>query len=160
MKKLLIALVAIAFLVGTAFAASSDTQTVYYEIDAINELTAGADVTLTINSATAGSQPSDDDAFPSPGYDITTNETGKKITAALNANMPNNTNLTTYLNPPTGAATNGEVTLDSTAQSVVYSIETVAESHLTYSVSLNATVSAGLPADGSRVITWTLTDES
>ncbi|MFH1453593.1 MAG: hypothetical protein ABIH00_06405 [Armatimonadota bacterium] len=82
-------------------------------------------------------------------------KTDKKITAALNANMPTNTNPTTYL-----TATNGEVTLDSTAQSVVYSVETLAESHITYSVSLNATVSAGLPADGSRVIKWTLTDKS
>ncbi|MFH1453590.1 MAG: hypothetical protein ABIH00_06390 [Armatimonadota bacterium] len=158
MKKLLIALVAIAFLAGAAFAGTTDTQTIYYEIDAINEIVFDADLTLTIDSATAGSEP-DQDFDNDMTYNITTNETaGKKITAAINANMPANTTLTVYLNNPPGGETQMWKYLNTTAQDVVKSIETVTGSP-SYMVLVNAKVAAGLPADGSRVITFTLCDE-
>ncbi|MFH1452376.1 MAG: hypothetical protein ABIH00_00115 [Armatimonadota bacterium] len=159
MKKLIIVLIAIAFMSAAAFAGSTDTQTVYFEIDAINEVAFGADITLTIDTATAGSEP-DSDGNISLTYAITTNETaGKKLTGALNANMPSNTLIRATLVAPSTGATAGEVTLNSTAQSLVTSIETVAQSGISYTVALAATVAAGLPADGSRVLTFTLTDE-
>ena len=40
---------------GAIFAANNDNLTVTYEVQAINELTAGDDVTLTVTTATAGS---------------------------------------------------------------------------------------------------------
>ncbi|MFH1454545.1 MAG: hypothetical protein ABIH00_11300 [Armatimonadota bacterium] len=158
MKKLLIVLVAIAFLTTAAFAGSTDTQTVYYEIDAINEIAMDADLTLTVNAADAGSEPNMD-LDNSQTYDITTNTTaGKKITVAINANMPANTTLIANMIAPTGGSTGGAKNLTTTAQDAVTSIETVAESGVEYNLTLTATVAAGLPADGSRVITFTLTD--
>ncbi|MFH1453900.1 MAG: hypothetical protein ABIH00_07970 [Armatimonadota bacterium] len=77
MKKLLIALVAIAFLTAVAFAASTDTQTIYYEIDAINEIAFGADVTLTIDHGGAGTGPAGDSTGVQDYY-LTTNGTAKK----------------------------------------------------------------------------------
>ncbi|MFH1452375.1 MAG: hypothetical protein ABIH00_00110 [Armatimonadota bacterium] len=158
MKKLLIILIAIAFMSAAAFAGSTDTQTVYYEIDAINEIAFDADETLTINFATAGTEPDRDIAECT--YAITTNETaGKKLTGAINANMPGDTDLMVTAAAPTGGSGSGQVTLNTTAATLVASIETVAESGIAYSITLDANVAAGLPADGSRVLTFTLTDE-
>ncbi|MFH1454026.1 MAG: hypothetical protein ABIH00_08645 [Armatimonadota bacterium] len=157
MKKLLIVLVAIAFLSTVAYAASTDTQTVYYEIDAINELVMDADFTLTVNSAIAGSEPMVTAWWKY--YAITTNDTGKKITAAINANMPDNTELKVKLWSP-GSSTEGLKILTTTAQDMAGGIEAVVDSSVGYIVSLTATVAAGLPADSSRAITFTLCDES
>ncbi|MFH1452763.1 MAG: hypothetical protein ABIH00_02130 [Armatimonadota bacterium] len=159
MKKLIIVLIAIAFMSAAAFAGSTDTQTVYFEIDAINEIAFDADETLTINSATAGSEPDLDSVVCQ--YAITTNETaGKKITGALNANMPASTGLMVTAGAPSTGSSAGQVTLNATAASLVTSIETVAQGSINYTLTLDADVAAGLPADGSRVITFTLCDES
>ncbi|MFH1452902.1 MAG: hypothetical protein ABIH00_02825 [Armatimonadota bacterium] len=157
MKKLLTALIVIAFLSTAAFAATTDTQTVYYEIDPIVNLQFHTDMTLTIDAATAGSQPNTDSTVST--YDLTTNETGKKITGYLNVNMPSSTYLSVNLSPPTGASSLGETTLTTTAQDLVTGIDTLAEPGNNYTVYLNAAVNAGLPADGSRVITFTVADE-
>ncbi|MFH1452504.1 MAG: hypothetical protein ABIH00_00810 [Armatimonadota bacterium] len=157
MKKLLIVLIAIAFMSAAAFAGSTDTQTVYFEIDAINEIAFDADETLTINAATAGSEPDEDSVVCK--YAITTNDTtGKKITGALNVNMPTATMINIETDAPSTGSTAGEKTLNTTAQDLVTSIETVAQSSINYTLYLDANVNAGLPADGSRVITFTLTD--
>ncbi|MFH1453387.1 MAG: hypothetical protein ABIH00_05340 [Armatimonadota bacterium] len=157
MRKLLIILAAIAFFTTSAFAGTTDTQTVYYEIDAINELSMDADATLTVDSATAGSEP-DFSVIDTFSYSITTNETAKKITAALNANMPASTSLHIVLIEPTGGSSPGYLALSTTAQNVVTSIETVAETE-NYAIRFYSNVAAGLPADSSRVITFTLCDE-
>ncbi|MFH1452587.1 MAG: hypothetical protein ABIH00_01240 [Armatimonadota bacterium] len=144
---------------AAAFAGSTDTQTVYYEIDAINELVMDSDITLTVDAATAGSQPTFD-FNNTVTYSITTNETaGKKITAAINSNMPSNTSLVANVNAVNGNSVSaGDVTLNTTAQSTVTSIETVAGGNA-YELKFYANVAAGLPADFSKVITWTLADE-
>ncbi|MFH1453552.1 MAG: hypothetical protein ABIH00_06200 [Armatimonadota bacterium] len=161
MKKLIIVLISIAFLATAAFAGTTDTQTVYYEIDAINELAFdAADITLTIDSCIfgAGTQPLL--TAETVHYDITTNETaGKKITAALNANMPADTSISVTALAPTGGIGPPFITLSTTASNVVISIETVAESSINCNITLKATVAAGLPPDGSRIITFTLCDE-
>ncbi|MFH1453341.1 MAG: hypothetical protein ABIH00_05110 [Armatimonadota bacterium] len=106
---------------------TTDTQTVYYEIDPINEINlSGGDTTLTIDTATAGSEPSADTYGPGQCY-VTTNETGKKITAVLNANMPANTTLRMWIANFSGAQSNAWVSLTSTAQNMIYSMETLAE---------------------------------
>ncbi|MFH1453867.1 MAG: hypothetical protein ABIH00_07795 [Armatimonadota bacterium] len=157
MKKLLIALVAIAFLTTAAFAGSTDTQTVYYEIDAINELVFGDDTTLTMDTATAGDEPFHD--FKYPTYNITTNEAAKKLTASINATMPNRVYFRVKAEAPTGASSTGLQYMNTTAKNLVTGIETVVESGITYTLNTYAYADAGLPPDGSRVITFTLCDE-
>ncbi|MFH1454064.1 MAG: hypothetical protein ABIH00_08840 [Armatimonadota bacterium] len=162
MKKLLIALVVIAFLAGAAFAGSTDTQTVYYEIDAINEITFDLDCTLTVDTATAGSQPTQAHAYGEGlDWNITTNCTGKKITGAINVNMPSNTTLTVYLdNSGWGCGSPvGNVVLNTTSQNMITSIGQVAHANNYQDIFFKANVEAGLPSDFSRVITYTLTDE-
>ncbi len=77
-------------LAGTALAASTDSHTVTVTVSAINELAiSGANITLNINSATAGSEP--DDASDSTTCDLvwTTNQVSRKITAETNLGLPN-----------------------------------------------------------------------
>ncbi|MFH1453899.1 MAG: hypothetical protein ABIH00_07965 [Armatimonadota bacterium] len=72
--------------------------------------------------------------------------------------MPSGVTLKVYLSAPSGCSCPGIVTLNTTAQSAITSIETnAAESY--YTIYLSAIVEAGLSPDGSRVITFTLTDE-
>ncbi|MFH1453869.1 MAG: hypothetical protein ABIH00_07805 [Armatimonadota bacterium] len=160
MKKLLIALVVIVFLAGAAFAASTDTQTVYYEIDAINEIDLDVgSLTLTVDSvAQAGYQPASD-VTDWMLYGITTNSTGKKITGSINANVPSNCQLEVLLEAPSNAVSTGLKNLYFQATNLVTSIETVAEGDVRYRFYWHANVEAGLPPDGSRVVTYTLTDE-
>ncbi len=71
-----------------AFAANSDTHTVTVTVEAINELAiSGGNVSMTINSATAGSNPNAvSDAITS--IDWTTNEDLRKVTVETNLLAP------------------------------------------------------------------------
>ncbi|MFH1453613.1 MAG: hypothetical protein ABIH00_06505 [Armatimonadota bacterium] len=158
MKKVLIALIAIVFMATAAFAGTTDTQTVYYEIDAINEIVMGSDTTLTVNAANAGSEPTMKTST-TLYYSVTTNETGKKITGSINANMPSGTTLNAYMaEAPGNGETLGEIALSTTAADLVSSFEKTVDANMNYFMELISTVAAGLPADGSRVVTFTLTD--
>jgi hypothetical protein len=147
------------FFVGLASAADNDTITVNYEVQAINELNIdGASVTLTVNAATAGAQPNQ--VTTSSTYDITTNcaADAKKLTAAINSDMPANVTLTLNLTAPTNGTSQGDVTISSTPADVVTAIDAVAEANINMTFKLDATVSAGVVASASKTLTLTLTD--
>jgi hypothetical protein len=142
-----------------AFAGSSDTITVNYEVTAINELNIdGASVTLTVNSAVAGANP--DQASASTTYDITTNcaANAKKITAAINTDMASGLTLKVNMTAPTGGTSAGAVTLSSVAANAVTAIDAVAESNITVGFTLDATAGAGVVAAASKTCTLTIAD--
>jgi len=142
-------------------AADSDTITVNYEVQAINELAISvASVTLTINSATAGSEPDDATDNSTATYALTTNAAtdAKKITAAIDTNMPANVSLYLTLGAPTGGTSPGELLISATPADVVTAIEMVAESALSMTFRLSATVAAGVVTSASKTLTLTLTD--
>ena len=162
MKKFFIGLALIAVLaLGLAtmvMAASSDNHTVTVTVTAINEVgISGGNVTLTINSATPGSEP--DDATDSTTTDLlwTTNESTKKITVDTDLAAPDFT-LTVEAASVSGGTSAGEVTLSTTAQDFVTGVSTTTGScDLSYTAS--ATASDGT---GSEVhtVTYTITDAS
>lgn len=163
MKKIFKAASLICFcsliLSGLAFAGNSDTITVNYEVQVINEVNIdGAAVTLTINSATAGAQP--DQVTDSTTYDITTNcaDDGKKLTAAIDTDMPANTTLKLNATAPAGAVSPGAVTISSVAADVVTGIDAVAQGNINMTFSLDATVGAHVVGSASKTLTLTLTD--
>ncbi|MGB2983334.1 MAG: hypothetical protein WBC63_05665 [Candidatus Bipolaricaulia bacterium] len=142
-------------------AANLDTITVNYEVQAINELAISvAAVTLTIDSATAGSEPDDVTDNSTATYALTTNAAtdAKKITAAIDTDMPSNVSLYLTLGAPTGGTSPGELLISATPADVVTAIETVAESTLSMTFRLSATVAAGVVASASKTLTLTLTD--
>lgn len=134
------------------------TQTVTYEVQAINEIGLNTPLTLVINAATAGVLP-DDATDDTTTYSITTNETGNKITARIDTAMPAGLVLKVRLDPPaqTGAST-GEVTLTTTPQDVVTGIGPATASKIRIFYTLSATAAVA-PTSGQRSVTFTLMDE-
>jgi len=155
----LLALSLVGLLASTAFAAASDTITVNYEVEAINELNIdGASVTLTVSSATAGSAP--DQASDATTYDITTNcaADAKKITGAINTTMPGGLTLQANMTAPTGGSSAGATTLTDVAANLVTLIDGVAESNIVLAFTLDATAAAGVVAAASKTCTLTIAD--
>ncbi len=161
MKKLMVIAVSVGLCLGfagMAMAGSTADQTVNYEVQAINEISVSGPATLTINSATAGQEP-DNATDTSTTYSITTNGTGKKITAALGTAMPDNTILKVTL-ASTGATSAGAVTLSTTDADVVTGVETLAEDGSQITYVLSATVDAGIVASAAKTVTYTIADAS
>jgi len=157
-RSMLVGLVLLTLVSSAAMAGNTANQTVTFEVQAINEVAvSGNPAALIVNSATAGSEPvlvSD----ASTTYDITTNGTNKKITAAINTNMPANVTLTAALAAPTGGTSAGDTTLSTVAANVVTAITQKAETAKTITYKLSATVAAGVVVSDTKTVTLTLTD--
>jgi hypothetical protein len=162
MKKLVLGLFGLGLIFGLSvlvMAGNIAYQTVTYQVDAINEISvSGSPGPLVVNSATAGSEPNDT-TDNSTNWAITTNQTARKMTGSINTDMPTDVTLYINLTEPTGGVSGGDVSLSSTAADLVTSIETVAESGLTITYTLSATVSAGVVAQAQKTVTLTLTNE-
>ncbi len=160
MKKL-IAFGMVALLVGmcgSAFAADNTSQSVTYQVSAINEISvSGNPSALIVNTATPGSQPTAA-TDNSTTYAITTNISSKKITGALNSAMPSNTTLKVTLAAPTGGTSAGQITLTASAQDLVTGISKLAESGKTITYEFSATLAAGIIASASKTVTLTVVD--
>ncbi|HYW10612.1 MAG TPA: hypothetical protein VE871_01615 [Longimicrobium sp.] len=135
--------------------AQTATQTVSYEVAAVDQISVSGSPSLVVNTATAGSGLTS--ASASGTYAVTTNGTGRKITASLDTNMPSGVTLTVSLGAPTGATSAGTVTLSTTAQDVVTGITTVNQSGLSIGYGLSATVAAGVVPAGNKTVTYTIT---
>lgn len=143
---------------GSALAANTDNQTVTLQVTAINEIAVSGDPgALIVNTATAGAEP-DTATDNSTDYDITTNESNKRITGVLDAAVPANTELYVFLVAPTGATSAGDVQLTTSAADLVTGITTLAETNRTITYKYYASVAAGVVASTTRTVTLTLTD--
>lgn len=164
MKRLLtttILVVFTVFMAGVSFAANNDTITVNYEVQSINELNiSAASVTLTVNAAVAGSQPTQ--VTQSTTYDITTNcaTNAKKLTAAINSAMPSGLTLGLNVAAPTGGSSAGTTTISNVAADVVTGIDAVAQTGISMTFYLDATAAAGVIGAASKTLTLTLVDAS
>ncbi|MDI3543420.1 MAG: hypothetical protein PWP57_1025 [Candidatus Atribacteria bacterium] len=162
MRKYLVLSLAVLLVFGlgtVALAANTATQTVTYQVDAINEISVSGDPSaLTVSTATAGSEP-DAVTDNSTTYAITTNETSKKITGAIDTAMPTGLTLEVNLAAPTAGGTSaGDVALSATAADLVTGIAQIAESGLGITYTLSATVAAGVVTSATKTVTLTLTD--
>jgi len=160
MKKLFALMVMVTFL-ARLDAGTSDNHTVTLEVSAINEIAiSGGTVTLTVNTATAGSAPTAATDSSTATYAVTTNGSSKKVTAALDSVVPSNTTLSLNMGAPTGGSSSGAVNLTNSAQDMVTGISTLNESGLSMSYSFTATADAGTVASTNRTMTLTLADGS
>ncbi|HEY8174157.1 MAG TPA: hypothetical protein VIF32_00565 [Gemmatimonadaceae bacterium] len=146
-----------ALLAGAARAASAQTatQTVTFQIDAINQIAFAGSPSLVINTATAGSDPTGVTAAAT--WAVTTNQTGAKITASIGSNMPAGLTLSVNLTAPAGAASAGAQALTTTSVDLVTSITKVAQGAMAVSYSLAATPAAGVVSSTTRTVTYTIT---
>lgn len=158
-NKLLAGLTAavVACIGGPVRAADTATQDVDITVQAVNEISVGAAVTLNVNSATAGVNPT---GIASSTYSITTNSaTSKKITAQLGSALTAGLTLSTNLQAPSTGTSAGVTALSTTPSDVVTSIEAVAASGLTINYAATATVSVA-PNTYSAEVTYTIVNDS
>ena len=164
MRKLLVVLMALGLclgLTGIAVAGDTATQTVDYQVTAINELSvSGNPAAFIVNTATAGSEPDGVEEAGTTSYAITTNcaTDAKKITAAIDSNMPTGLELEIGLSPPAGAETLQQTVLSTVAQDVITGIDAVASSGHDINYQLTPTVAAGVVPSSTRTVTLTLTN--
>lgn len=150
----------VALLALAALPATTTTQTLTYEVAAINELmVSGSPAPLIINTATAGSEPTSvTDA--STTYAITTNggNNSRKITAQLDSDMLDGLTLCITLSGPTGAdAPPTDVILTTTPVDVVRCINSVAQNGLTITYTLSAAATVGVVNSAIKTVTLIIT---
>jgi hypothetical protein len=138
---------------------SSANQTVTVQVAAINEIAVtGGNITLTINTATAGSEP--DAASDNSSCDLlwTTTEASKKITVATDQASPTFDLMVKPKFVTGGTGVSGEVTLTTSAQDFVTDVATTTGS---CDLQYNAVATAS-DGTGSEVhtVTYTLTDSA
>ncbi|HLE56781.1 MAG TPA: hypothetical protein VJB15_06840 [Rhodothermia bacterium] len=140
--------------VGTVVGQANQSVTV--DVDAINEISVSGDpASLVIDAATAGSQP-DDASDNSTSYNITTNESNRKIVGSLSADYPANVTLKVTL-ASAGATSAGQKTLSlATPQDLVTGISNLAESSQVITYVASATVAASPGSAESRTVTLTI----
>src|SRR5258708_17625576 len=137
-------------------AAQSATQTVTWQIDAVNQVAVTGTPTLDILAAVAGNAPT---SVTSSGntWAVTTNQSTAKITASIGSVMPAGVTLSANLGAPAGATSVGLVALGTAAVDVVTRITKLNSSGLVLSYQLDATAAAGVISSASRVVTYTVT---
>lgn len=153
-RSAFLALVAVA-VVFAGKASAQVTQTVTFQVDAINQISvSGSPAAMAINTAVAGSAPTSV-TNAATTWAVTTNQTGSKVTAAINLAMPAGVTLSLLLANPTGA-TSSTLALGTIAADAVTTITKLNESAKTVTYTLAATSAAGVVASASRTVTLTM----
>lgn len=163
-KAVILALLVLIFLIvnmDISFAATTGFDPISITIPEVALISmSGSSVTLTINSATAGSQPTSV-SDSSLNYSLSTN--GKntlstmKVYGRLNSAVPSNTTLTVTLQAPSGATSTGTV-MTTTNQPMVTGIPRGAYTGLQIQFNFSATVDAGVVTSVTRQLILTLSD--
>jgi hypothetical protein len=150
-----IAAIAVLAAVNTA-SAQTATQTVTFQVNAINQIAVTGTPSLTISAAVAGSAPT---SVTSSGntWSVTCNQTGASITASIPTAMPAGLTLSANLTAPTGGTSTGLTALGTTAVNVVTGITKLNNAGLALLYQLDATAAAGVVASATRVVTYTIT---
>lgn len=143
-------------LAGSA-SAQTATQSVTLAVNAINQIAFTGSPSLTITTATAGSNPTSvSDA--SATWAVTTNQTGAKITASIASALPAGITLSANLAAPAGGSVSaGSQALGTTAVDLVTGLTKLAQGGMGVTYTLSATAAAGVLASTSRVVTYTIT---
>jgi DNA-binding response OmpR family regulator len=136
--------------------AQTATQTVTFQVDAINQVSVSGTPTMAISAAVAGGAPT---SVTSTGntWAVTTNQTGAKITASIGSAMPTGVTLSANMGAPSGATSAGYLSLGTTAVDLVTGITKLNASALSLNYKLDATSAAGVVSSTTRVVTYTIT---
>lgn len=147
----------LALMAGAATAASAQTanQTVTFQVDAINQIAFAGSPSLVINTATAGSNPTN--ATAAATWAVTTNQTGAKVTASIGSDMPTGLTLSVNLTAPAGGSSAGAQALSTVAVDLVTTITRLAQGAMAASYSLSASPTAGVVSSTTRTVTYTIT---
>lgn len=141
---------------STASMAQTATQTVTFQVDAINRISVSGAPALDIITAVAGSAPTSVTSSTN-SWAVTTNQTGAKITGSIASDMPAGLTLSATLAAPAGATSAGSQALSSTAVDLVTTITKLNASGLGLTYQLDATAAAGVVSSSTRLVTFTIT---
>jgi len=143
-----------------AFAATASaqtaTQTVTFQVSAINQISVTGAPSLVINAAVAGSAPTSVTSAAN-SWSVTTNQSTALITASIPSAMPAGLTLSANLTAPAGATSLGLTALGTVAVNVVTGITKLNAAALGLTYELDATAAAGVVASATRVVTYTIT---
>jgi len=141
---------------ATSASAQTATQTVTFQVDAINQVGVTGAPTLDVATAVAGNAPT---SVTSAGntWAVTCNQTGAKITASIASAMPVGLTLSATLGAPAGATSAGIKALGTAAVDMVTGITKLNASALALTYQLDATAAAGVITSTTRVVTYTIT---
>jgi len=162
-KGLSLAFILFMGMANVANAQSFDAHNVNVSIAAINQIAIAGDVTLSILTATAGSDP----APVSSGttYAVTTNDGSgtTKITASTNilpsslgSGPGNDLILAVNATAPTNGTSAGVKTLSTTAVDVVTGMAPVAQSGIALGYTMTATAATGQLTSSAIIVTYTI----
>lgn len=154
--RTLAALLVIGALIGSSAGAQTATQTVTFQVDAINQVAVTGTPSLSVNTATAGSAPTAA-SYSTGTWAITTNQTGSKVTGSIGVAMPTGVTLSANLSTPSGGTSAGAVSLGTVAADLVTGITKLNAASLGLTYTLNATAAAGVVASTTRTVTFTVT---
>ena len=158
MRLFLLPLALLLAVVPTA-SAQSDTQDVTVVVEEVNEISISNPVTLTLSASTAGGG-FDDATNSGSTYAVTTNGTGKKITAKLGAEFAAGISLRVSVAAPAGATAAGSAQAlnAATAVDLVTGLSQVSESGLGITYTASATSAASPNGAGeTQTVTFTVT---
>ena len=143
-------------LAATSASAQTATQTVTFQVDAINQLGVTGSPTMAITAAVAGNAPT---SVTSAGntWAVTCNQTGAKITASIGVAMPAGVTHSATLGAPAGATSAGIKSLSTGEVDMVTGITKLNSSGLALTYQLDATSAAGVITSTTRVVTYTIT---
>ncbi len=136
----------------------SDTVQLNYSVAGINNIEIDAEnINLSLNT------PNGSEYIPasnSTSYTITSNapDDTKKLTAAINQDMPADLRLSLTAAAPSGATSTGRQNLSTTAADLVMNIDSVKQSNLNLAFELGGPTSAP-SSSGSRTVTLTIADQ-
>lgn len=140
---------------GAAFAQTA-TQTVTFQVDAINQISVAGTPSLRIQTAVAGNAPTTV-ATSGGTWAVTTNQNNAKITASIPTAMPTGLTLSADLGAPAGATSAGAKPLGTSSVDLVTGISKLNASGLSLNYQLDATAAAGVVTSATRVVTFTIT---
>jgi hypothetical protein len=142
---------------GIAAASDTDSHTVTVTANAINEIAVtGGNLLLTINTATAGSDPTSA-VDATTGLEWTSNATGKKITIESDIDSSPGYSLKALATGVSGGSPEAEVTISSAAQDYIGGVSTTTGS-CTTRYTASATAAGGTGSD-VHTITFTIVDD-
>ncbi len=150
-----LAIAALVIITPQFAAAQTANHTVNVNVQAINVISVAAGPTINITNATAGSEP--DSNTGASTYAITTNGSGKKITAQTDVAMPTGVTLSLNMTAPTGGTSAGNQALGTTAVDMVTGVSKKAESGIGMTYTAAATVAADIQ-NNAFVVTFTITN--
>lgn len=144
-------------ILAAAHAASAQraTQTVTFRVEAVEQIAIQGTPSLDITSAVAGQMPASVTASGST-WSVTTNQSGTKVTAALESDMPAGLTLSVQLGAPAGATSTGLKALGTTPVDVVTDVSKITATGLPVSYQLEAIPKAGVVTAGARVVVFTI----